>query len=89
MRQQKNDIIKCLAGYNKGSLLTKDQLELIESDFIKDPLVAVHCKAGKGRTGLIISCFLLFTNQFSKVEDALKHYNLTRTHNGKALTIPS
>ena len=54
---------------------------------MKEPVVAIHCKAGKGRTGLIICCFLLFTEVFDSVEEAISHYDQTRTKNGKALTI--
>ena len=61
----------------------------IDRDFLKDPVVAVHCKAGKGRTGLIIACFLIFTEMFDSVEEAIGHYDETRTSDGKALTIPS
>ncbi len=32
---------------------------------------------------------MLFTNMFDKVGDSLKHYDYTRTKNGRALTIPS
>jgi phosphatidylinositol-3,4,5-trisphosphate 3-phosphatase/dual-specificity protein phosphatase PTEN len=56
---------------------------------LRDPVVAIHCKAGKGRTGLIIVCWLLYTELFDNVEDAIKHYDETRTQNNKALTIPS
>lgn len=89
MMQQKKDVINCLSGHFKGHLMSSDQLTCIQEDFLKDPVVAVHCKAGKGRTGLIICCFMLFTNQFQSVEESLNHYDETRTTNGKALTIQS
>lgn len=50
-------------------------------------MVAVHCKAGKGRTGLIVCCFMLLTEVFDNVEDCLRHYDETRTTNNRALTI--
>ena len=56
---------------------------------LKEPVVAIHCKAGKGRTGLVICCYMLFTELFDDVEDAIKHYDKTRTSNEKALTIES
>jgi len=51
--------------------------------------VAVHCKAGKGRTGLVICCFMLYTEMFETVEESMEHYNSTRVNNKKGLTIPS
>ena len=89
MLQQKSDIVNCLAGHYHGNHFSQEQLQIIEDDFLKEPVVAIHCKAGKGRTGLIICCYLLFTEQFATVADALNHYDTTRTHNNKALTIHS
>ena len=66
-----------------------DELQVIKEDLIKEPVVAIHCKAGKGRTGLIMCCFLLFTETCDTVEEAIDHYDVTRTQNNKALTIPS
>jgi len=88
MNQQRNDITMCLKTHNKGNTMSKPQIQVIVDDLQKqEPLVAVHCKAGKGRTGLIICCFMLFTRLFDSVEDSLRHYDKTRTHNGRALTI--
>jgi len=57
-------------------------------------LDAVHCKAGKGRTGLMIIAYLLFSEyDFADKENfpqnAIDFYNVTRTMNKKALTIAS
>lgn len=87
--QKRYDIITCLAGHHYGNRFDYNELKLIEDDFLKDPIVAVHCKAGKGRTGLIICCYLLYTEQFPTVEQAIEHYDETRTKNKKALTISS
>ena len=53
-----------IAGHYHGSEFTPQDLDSIDKDFLRDPVVAIHCKAGKGRTGLIICCYLLFTEEF-------------------------
>ena len=54
-----------------------------------DSVAAVHCKAGKGRTGVMICCYLVFSGLCSNTEDALNYYALMRTTNRKGVTIPS
>lgn len=56
-----------------------------------DPLrvVAVHCKAGKGRTGLVVSALLLRLGLAPSAADALALFGEARTHDGKGVTIPS
>ena len=89
MQQQKADIVNCLAGHYRGEKFATKQLEHIDETLLRDPVVAIHCKAGKGRTGLLICCYMLFTELFGTVEESLSHYDRTRTHNEKALTIES
>lgn len=52
-------------------------------------MVALHCKAGKGRTGLLICCLLLHLGVCASPLDAMTFYATRRTFNGKGLTIPS
>jgi phosphatidylinositol-3,4,5-trisphosphate 3-phosphatase/dual-specificity protein phosphatase PTEN len=63
----------------------------VQAYLAEDPenVAAIHCKAGKGRTGLMMSCLLLHLGIVSTVEGALEHFGRARTENGKGVTIPS
>lgn len=55
----------------------------------EDNVAIVHCKAGKGRTGVMICSYLLYKKMFVDSEKAMQHYAKARTENEKGVTIPS
>eukprot|EP01065_Artemidia_motanka_P009723 TRINITY_DN15022_c0_g1_i1.p1 TRINITY_DN15022_c0_g1~~TRINITY_DN15022_c0_g1_i1.p1 ORF type:complete len:462 (+),score=112.48 TRINITY_DN15022_c0_g1_i1:53-1387(+) len=58
----------------------------------QDPknIIAVHCKAGKGRTGVMVTAHLMATmTSYRSADDALKCFNDARTRDGKGVTIAS
>ncbi|GAM20421.1 hypothetical protein SAMD00019534_035960 [Acytostelium subglobosum LB1] len=52
-------------------------------------VAAIHCKAGKGRTGTMIACFLLYNKSCQTGSESIRMFGNKRTHNGKGITIPS
>jgi phosphatidylinositol-3,4,5-trisphosphate 3-phosphatase/dual-specificity protein phosphatase PTEN len=61
----------------------------VSAYLLQDPdnVVGIHCKAGKGRTGMLICSFLVFKGYSAR--DALGIFADQRTHNSKGVTIPS
>jgi phosphatidylinositol-3,4,5-trisphosphate 3-phosphatase/dual-specificity protein phosphatase PTEN len=49
----------------------------------QEGVAAVHCKAGKGRTGVMICSYLIFSGLCKTADDAFDHYAKSRTYNNK------
>eukprot|EP00477_Mikrocytos_mackini_P001082 GAHX01001163.1.p1 GENE.GAHX01001163.1~~GAHX01001163.1.p1 ORF type:complete len:404 (-),score=85.90 GAHX01001163.1:60-1271(-) len=63
-----------------------DAAEWLDED--PENIIAVHCKAGKGRTGLVISCFLIYYFKLN-ITTAISTFDSARTYNNAGVTIPS
>ncbi len=54
-----------------------------------DNVVGIHCKAGKGRTGMLISAYLLHSAVCITAVEALEWFSRERTTDNKGVMIPS
>jgi protein-tyrosine phosphatase len=66
-------------------LACKRMFEFVLQDPQKNT-VAVHCNAGKGRTGSTIACYLMYTGLIDNYIDALTYYGRKRFSNGRGVT---
>lgn len=65
----------------------EDAKKYLDED--ENNVVAIHCKAGKGRTGTFVCSLLLFMNIFKTCDECLQYYGMMRAEDGKGVTIPS
>ena len=52
-------------------------------------VTVINCRAGKGRTGTLICCYMIFCGRFSDPEEAMKYYRIKRFVKGGGVTQPS
>ncbi|CAL5191157.1 unnamed protein product [Lathyrus oleraceus] len=69
--------------------MVKDFCESVDSWLSNDPrnIAVIHCMAGKGRTGLMVSAYLTYCGM--SADDALQLYADRRTTNNEGVSIPS
>ena len=65
----------------------EDAKKFLDED--EENVIAIHCLAGKGRTGTFICCLLLYMNYFQTAEECLLYYGLMRVGTVKGVTVPS
>jgi phosphatidylinositol-3,4,5-trisphosphate 3-phosphatase/dual-specificity protein phosphatase PTEN len=64
-----------------------DALLYLSND--EENVIAVHCKAGKGRTGLAICSYMIFMEGVRDAYEAVEYFNIRRTTDMKGMKIPS
>jgi phosphatidylinositol-3,4,5-trisphosphate 3-phosphatase/dual-specificity protein phosphatase PTEN len=87
-----NVVVFPFQDHNACSLaLIRPFCEDVHAWLTADPknVAAVHCKAGKGRTGTMIAAYLVHSGICATSTDALAKFGTARTMNGKGVTIPS
>ena len=65
----------------------QDAKAFLEED--EKNVVAIHCKAGKGRTGTFVCALMIYLNIFKTADEALAYYGIMRVGDGRGVTIPS
>ncbi len=82
-------VFLCTYSCKVSSLYTLTYLIPITCIECPHNVVVVHCNAGKGRTGTLISCFLMFSGLADNAKDAITYYGWKRFTHGRGVTQPS
>ncbi|WZZ42909.1 hypothetical protein YC2023_039168 [Brassica napus] len=95
-RNQMEEVIDFLETRHKGKYkaynLCSERLydvSLFEGKEDIENVVAVHCKAGMARTGLMICSLFLYLKFFPTAEEYMDFYNQKRCVDGNGLVLPS
>jgi len=66
-------------------------VQRIDNWLLADPhnVVAIHCMAGRGRTGTVIAAFLLYIKMFQNPADALSFFASRRSSKSEGVQVPS
>lgn len=62
-------------------------VQFLEQD--PENVIYVHCKAGKGRTGTLICCYLMFSGFADTAQNSITYYGWKRFSHGRGVTQPS
>jgi len=75
------------AGFHLIHEFCQDAQQWLQAD--PHNVIAVHCKAGKGRSGTMICALLVFANAVPSAYQALTWYEYTRGGRNSGVTIPA
>jgi protein-tyrosine phosphatase len=77
--------------YAPPLLMLINILEAIDMWLTADPVnvVAVHCRTGRGRTGVVIASYFAYKRMFPTPQECVKIFNRARSAVGDGVVVPS
>eukprot|EP01112_Ceratiomyxa_fruticulosa_P011203 TRINITY_DN3026_c0_g1_i1.p1 TRINITY_DN3026_c0_g1~~TRINITY_DN3026_c0_g1_i1.p1 ORF type:complete len:401 (-),score=56.31 TRINITY_DN3026_c0_g1_i1:147-1349(-) len=66
-------------------------IQIMDDWLNADPLnvVAIHCKAGRGRTGTLIAAYLVYKQYYTNAYEALLYFAVRRSSSENGVSVPS